>query len=173
MRNLSILLACALGACATSSPDPASSPPPAERAPPPPAAPPPAAGDVVGPPQVAWKEMTKEQKGKFMKSVVVPKMKPLFTSFDAEFFPKVDCATCHGKDAKARGFKMPNPELYVLPGTPAEFAEVAQKKPKWVKFMAETVKPQMAALLGLPEFDPKNAQPGTMGCHNCHTVKGH
>jgi hypothetical protein len=23
------------------------------------------------------------------------------------------------------------------------------------------------------EFDPQTPQPGTFGCHNCHTVQGH
>jgi hypothetical protein len=184
MRHLSLLFGAALAvACASNPPPepappapaepaPPAPPPPAEPAPPPPPAPAAGAQQVVGPPEVAWKDMTKEQKGRFMKAVVVPKMKPLFNSFDPEMFQKVDCATCHGTDAKSKGFKMPNPELFVLPGTPAEFAELAQKKPKWIKFMGEQVKPQMAALLGLKNFDPRAPDPAAFGCHNCHTTKG-
>jgi hypothetical protein len=144
---------------------------PAEGAAKPAAAKPAEGGAVVGPPAVAWKDMTKEQKGKFMKAVVVPKMKPAFQAFDADQFKKFDCRTCHGKDPKAKEFKMPNPDIYVLPGTPAGFGELMQKKPKWMKFMGEQVKPQMAALLGLPNFDPKKPEPGAFGCMACHTTK--
>src|SRR5436190_19288672 len=56
------------------------------------------AAGVVGPPQVAWKDMTKEQKGKFMKAAVLPKMKANFQAYDAETYKKFDCRTCHGKD---------------------------------------------------------------------------
>jgi hypothetical protein len=128
-------------------------------------------GPVVGPPAVAWKDMTKEQKGKFMKAAVMPKMKAAFQAFDPDLFAKFTCGTCHGKDPKARAFKMPSPDLFVLPGTPAEFAPLMAKKPKWVKFMGETVKPQMAALLGLPSFDPKKPDPTAFGCFACHTKK--
>ena len=44
-------------------------------------------------------------------------------------------------------------------------------KPKMVKFMGEIVKPQMAALLGVPEFDPKKPEAGGFGCMSCHTMK--
>ena len=77
------------------------------QTPPPPAADPaakPAAGGtkVVGPPEVAWKDMTTEQKGKFMKEVVTPKMKVAFQAFDADEFKKFGCPTCHGDKAKRR-----------------------------------------------------------------------
>jgi hypothetical protein len=129
---------------------------------------------VVGPPAVAWKDMTKQQKGKFMKMVVTPKMKVAFQAFDGDEFKKFDCGTCHGKDAKAKEFKMPNPGMFVLPSTPEGFGELMKKKPKWMEFMGKTVKPQMAALLGIKEFDPKNPkEPDTFACHACHTMKAH
>ncbi len=43
--------------------------------------------------------------------------------------------------------------------------------PEMVKFMAEVVKPRMAALLGLPEFDPNKPEAGGFGCAGCHTIK--
>ena len=129
------------------------------------------AAKVVGPPDVAWKEMTPEQKGKYMKEVVTPKMKPVFQAFDADEFKKFGCPVCHGDKAKARKFKMPNPDLPSCPGNQAGFAPLMEKKPKMMKFMAETVKPQMAQLLGLPEFDPKKPEAGGSACGNCHTFK--
>jgi hypothetical protein len=147
---------------------------PAAKAPVPaadPAKAPAAPAKPAGPPEVAWKDMTKQQKGKFMKEVVVPKLKPVFTAFDSTEFKKFDCATCHGKDAKAHEFKMPSSDVFPLPATKEGFAELMQKKPRFMKFMAETVKPQMAALLGLPELNPQKPEAGGFGCQACHTTK--
>src|SRR5262245_60970202 len=97
---------------------------------------------VPGPPDIAWKDMKPEQRGKFMKEVVVPKMRDAFQQFDAKEFKKFGCPTCHGKDPKARKFKMPNPDIYVLPANKAGFDAIKEKKAKELKFMGEVVKPQ-------------------------------
>jgi hypothetical protein len=128
---------------------------------------------VVGPPEVAWKDMTGEQRGRWMKVMVTPKMKTIFQEFDSKTFAKFDCTSCHGKDPRARKFKMPNADITPLPPTPAAFQAMMQKKPtwpKWTKFMGEKVEPQMAALLGMPAFDPKKPDPNAFGCRGCHTV---
>ncbi len=129
------------------------------------------ADTVVGPDTVAWKDMTTEQKGKWMKVAVMPKMKELFQAFDAKEFEKFNCATCHGEKAKTGDFKMPNDKLPVLPTKADEFGALMKKKPNDMKFMMEKVKPEMAKLLGLKELDMKNPQPNTLGCSNCHTMK--
>ncbi len=134
------------------------------------AAAPAAPGKTAGPPR-PWKDMTGEERGKYMKEVVTPQMKVAFQKFDADEFEKFGCDTCHGSKAKARKFKMPAPELYALPATPEGFGKLMEKKPKMMKFMAEVVKPQMAAMLGLPEFDPKKPEAGGFGCTGCHTMK--
>jgi cytochrome c553 len=129
---------------------------------------------VVGPPETAWKDMNDEQRATYMKKVVVPKMRPVFQEFDADEFKKFGCGTCHGKDAKARKFKMPNPEIHALPPTPAAFQAALKSKPtwpKWTKFMGEKVAPQMAGLLGKPHFDPKKPDPNAFGCAGCHTIE--
>lgn len=128
------------------------------------------AAKVAGPPK-PWKDMKGPERGKYMKDVVVPQMRVAFQAFDAGEFEKFGCETCHGDKPKARKFKMPNPDIPALPATPAGFGPLMEKKPKMMKFMAETVKPQMAALLGLPEFDPKKPEAGGFGCTGCHTVK--
>jgi hypothetical protein len=151
---------------------------PGDKAPAAPATPPAAAGaaageKVVGPPEVAWKDMTGAQKGKYMKVVVTPKMKAVFQAFDGKEFAKFGCDTCHGKDPKAKKFKMPNAEIHALPGSREAFEVVMKEKPSWPKmaeFMSQKVEPQMATLLGLPEFDPKKPEAGGFGCMNCHTV---
>jgi hypothetical protein len=134
------------------------------------------AAKVVGPPEVAWKDLTKEQKMKFMKAVVTPKMKVTFQKFDPKQFEKFNCGTCHGKDAKDREFKMPNPkaDIHALPDNPEEFKALMAKKPtwpKWTKFMHEEVTTQLAGLLNVAMFDPKKPDPTAFGCKNCHTLK--
>lgn len=124
----------------------------------------------AGPPH-PWKDMTSEQKGKYMKEVVVPQMKAAFQKHDGDEYKKFGCGTCHGKDAKAKKFKMPNPDLPQLPANAAGFNELREKKPKMMAFMGEAVKPQMAALLGMPQFDPKKPEAGGFGCTSCHVKK--
>jgi hypothetical protein len=130
---------------------------------------------AAAPPAVAWKDMNAKQKGKFMKTVVVPKMKPLFQEFDAKEFKKFSCETCHGKDPQSREFKMPGPDVPALPGTPAAFEAKMKKEadwPKMVDFMSKKVKPVMAQTLGLPEFDHTKPEAGGFGCQNCHRIEG-
>jgi len=115
--------------------------------------------------------MTKEQRGKYMAGVVLPKMREVFRTFNGEKYPAIGCGTCHGKEARARGFEMPNPEIMPLPATQEEWGKVMQEKPDVLKFMGETVKPEMAKLLGVPEYAPQNPQPGALGCTACHTSK--
>ena len=45
-----------------------------------------AEGKTVGPPEVAWKDMTFNQKSAYMKAAVEPTMKPIFQAFDAKVF---------------------------------------------------------------------------------------
>jgi hypothetical protein len=171
MRHISILFSTAtlllpLLSSASAAPDAAATAPPAGTA---------AAGSekVVGPPEVAWKDLTKDQRMRFMKAVVNPKMKVVFQAFDADEFKKFGCATCHGQEAKARKFKMPNPDIHPLPSTPAAFQAMMKKEPKWpkwVKFMSEQVEPQMATLLNVPTFNPKKPEAGGFSCEACHTL---
>ncbi len=125
---------------------------------------------VVGPPQVAWKDMTKKQKQTYMKKVVIPTMQPLFAAYDKDEFSTITCLTCHGDGATDSTFKMPNPEIMPLPATPEGFQALMAEKPKAVEFMAKQVKPAMAKLLGEPEFDPAHPEAGGFGCMECHTA---
>ena len=159
---LSFALASGNGGAAPDAAAPASAP--AAAAPP--------ASKVAGF-DVTWKEMTPEQKAEHMKSTVLPKMKETFQAFDAAKFKEFKCTACHGKDAKAKKFKMPNPDILHIPGSPDAFAALLKEKPKlqpWAKFMNEQVKPQMAGLLGMHPFDPKKREAGGFGCGGCHVV---
>ena len=100
-----------------------------------------AQGKTVGPPQVAWKDMTYDQKRAYMKAAVVPAMKPVFQAFDAKKFKTVICVTCHGEDGAERKFKMPSNDIKPLPNTPEAFQAKMKTEPDWpkfTKFMAET-----------------------------------
>jgi hypothetical protein len=130
---------------------------------------------TVGPPEVAWKDMSYKQKRAYMKAAVMPKMKPVFQGFDADKFKDFTCATCHGKDGADRKFKMPSNDIHPLPNTAAAFEAKMKTEPtwpKWTKFMSGDVEPAMGKLLDLPVFDPKKPVEGAFGCAACHKLEG-
>jgi mono/diheme cytochrome c family protein len=128
---------------------------------------------LVTPAEVPWKDMTGEQKGRYMARVVMPKMKETFQAYDPKEFSKFTCGTCHGKNPKEKGFKMPSPDLPALPASEHEFmATVMKEQPQMVKFMGEKVTPQMAQLLGVEPFNHADPKPNAFSCNACHTLKG-
>jgi hypothetical protein len=163
---LALALAAGLAGCGGSQPTPAASAPA-------PAAAPADVGPVVGPPDVAWKDMTKEQRGRYMAKVVVPAMAPLFKEHDPARFADFGCATCHGKGVDDHSFTMPNPDILALPGPddPASFKPIYEQQPKMVEFMGGKVMPEMAKLLGRPPFDYQRPAPEQFGCLGCHTKR--
>jgi len=134
----------------------------------------PASGKTVGPPEIAWKDMTFAQKKAYMKVAVTPTMKPIFQGFDAKEFKNFNCATCHGQDGADRKFKMPSNDIHPLPNTPEAFQAKLKAEPtwpKWTEFMAQKVEPAMGKLLDVPVFDPKKPVKGTFSCGNCHKLE--
>jgi len=130
---------------------------------------------VVGPPQVAWKDLTYQQKRAYMKGTVLPTMRPIFQAFDAKKFKTVDCQTCHGEDGATRKYKMPSNGIHPLPGTKEAFEAKLKAEPtwpKWTEFMSQKVEPTMGKLLGVPVFDPNKPAAGTFSCANCHKTEG-
>jgi len=134
----------------------------------------PAQGKAVGPPQVAWKDMTFDQKKAYMKEAVTPTMKPIFQAFDKKKFKTVNCQTCHGEDGADRKFKMPSNDIHPLPNTKEGFEAKLKTEPtwpKWTEFMAQKVEPAMGKLLDIPVFDPKKPVEGAFGCNRCHKLE--
>ena len=130
---------------------------------------------VVGPPEVAWKDMKYVQRREYMKTAVMPKMKPIFQNFDGKTFADFTCETCHGADAGKRKYKMPSPDIKPLPNTPEAFQAKLKSEPtwpKWTKFMGGEVEPTMAALLGLPAFNPEKPDKNAFSCAGCHRLEG-
>jgi len=133
-----------------------------------------AEGKTVGPPAVAWKDMTFEQKRTYMKAAVVPTMKPIFQAFDAKKFKTVNCQTCHGADGADRKFKMPSNDIHPLPNTKEGFEAKLKAEPtwpKWTEFMAQKVEPAMGKLLNVPVFNPQKPVEGTFNCGKCHKLE--
>jgi mono/diheme cytochrome c family protein len=133
-----------------------------------------ASAKAVGPPEVAWKDMTVPQKKAYMKVAVMPTMKPIFQTFDGKKFKTFTCATCHGADGADRKFKMPSNGIHPLPNTPAAFQAKMKEEPtwpKWTEFMSQKVEPAMGKLLDVPVFDPKKPVKGAFGCANCHKLE--
>jgi hypothetical protein len=133
-------------------------------------------GDAASPgdaPAVAtagarFEDMNHRERIDLMKTVVVPKMKPIFQGLDAEHFAQFTCATCHGAGAERGEFDMPNADLPPLPAKGA-FQELEQEKPDVIKVMKEQVVPEMASALGMQPFDPSTGE--GFGCYDCHTSK--
>ena len=112
--------------------------------------------------------MNKDQRLEYMKSVVAPRMKQVFVNFSPDRFGKMNCVTCHGDSATEGTFKMPNPKLPKLPNSPDGFKKLAAERPAVMEFMKNEVKPKMAALLGMPEYNPETKS--GFGCMECHTM---
>jgi hypothetical protein len=130
---------------------------------------------LVGPPEVAWKDLSAKQKRVYMKEAVTPKMKEIFQAFDGDKFKKFNCETCHGADGADRKYKMPSNDIHPLPSTPEAFQAMMKKEatwPKFTKFMAEQVEPAMGKLLDVPVFDPKKPVEGAFSCNKCHKLEG-
>jgi hypothetical protein len=157
-RLLAGLLAVAAAACAETTP----------------AAPPAASASVAptarpaGRPELGWAEMGEQDRIDYMKSVVLPRMKQAFVNFSPDRFSKMNCMTCHGDSAADGSFRMPNPRLPKLPATPDGFKKLAADRPAVMEFMKNEVKPKMAALLGMPEYNPETRN--GFGCNACHTT---
>ena len=130
--------------------------------------PPPAAAGAATAGEVAWADMNKEQRIDYMKSVVAPRMRQVFTQFNPDRYAKMSCLTCHGDSATDGSFRMPNPKLPRLPNSPGGFKRLAADRPAVMEFMQNEVKPKMAAMLGKPEYNPETKS--GFGCTSCHTM---
>lgn len=123
-------------------------------------------GSVVATSDFDFDKLSHDEQVKFMKTKVMPVMKPAFQKFDPKEYRSFTCKTCHGKDPKKVKYKMPNPEL---PALDFEAIKAGKVEPTALEFMSKTVKPEMARLLDLPEMS-ETVHDG-FGCLACHTMK--
>jgi hypothetical protein len=128
------------------------------------------AGTLPG--QKSWRDMSHDERLALMKAAVLPQMKRSFQHFDPKHFADFTCATCHGGGPHGAGaggkFEMPNPELPQFSKDKGGFSAAARKHPAMMQFMVHGVAPEMAAILGLPQWDSQN--PSGFGCGNCHVM---
>jgi hypothetical protein len=113
---------------------------------------------------INWDKMDHDARKAYMKQVVFPAMKTEFAKFDPKKFGNMKCTTCHGDGALDDSYKMPNPKIFKLPSTKEGWAKADTN---FMKFMMKTVKPKMAGLLGMKQYDMKTKT--GFGCGNCHT----
>ena len=111
-------------------------------------------------------KLSHEDQMKFMRTKMVPAMKPIFQDFDKEKYANFGCKTCHGKDPQKTKYKMPNPEL---PALDFKLLEQGKQKPKVAEWMSKTVKPKVAEILERPQMSKEH--PDGFGCLECHTEK--
>lgn len=122
-----------------------------------------APAQVVLPEGVPFDKLDQDQRVELMKQKVVPAMKPVFQNHDPKKFAEFGCTTCHGEQAKQGHFDMPNPDLPKL-----NFKDMSKFKKEDIEWMSTQVKPEMAKILGLPEYTAET--PTGFGCMQCHTA---
>ena len=109
----------------------------------------------------SWDDLNGDEKRKVMVDKVMPAMKPLFQAYNAQAYAKFGCKTCHGANAAAAEFKMPNGikplDPTNMPSSTSADPQIAQA----AKFMAEQVVPKMSEILGTP-----------VTCFSCHGTVG-
>lgn len=128
---------------------------------------PPMPEGITGP-ATPWDQMSGEERGRYMAEHVIPAMRPLFAAYDPAR-PELSCGGCHGPDARARHFEMPNPSLVRLPAPTdsAGWAALQSSQPRAMAFMGSRVEHVMAQLVGEQPYDPATQQ--GFGCFECHT----
>lgn len=126
-----------------------------------------AAADASAAPQVAWADMTPQQKGEFMQQRVMPVMREMFQAHDAHRFEHFTCATCHGANAREVNFHMPNG---IAPLDPTQIPGMFASQDPMHVFMTQRVWPRMTELLGAQPYNPETHQGfGCLGCHGMRT----
>ena len=93
-----------------------------------------------------------------MRECVIPGMEQGFQDYDSDRYKELQCTTCHGEDPNSVGYAMP--ALF-----PLDWSQIDTEGAAY-QFMANTVVPDMAALLGVEPYDPKTQQ--GFGCSDCH-----
>lgn len=113
----------------------------------------------------------KAEKMARMKKMVMPAMRIAFKEHDEARFSRFNCKTCHGKSCDDETYTMPNPNLPRLDLAALQGGSVDPRTTAIALFMQKTVTPEVARMLGLAVFDPKNPGAGGFGCLNCHVKK--
>lgn len=101
-----------------------------------------------------------------MTFAVLPNMGRAWQAFEKTPFAELTCTRCHGADAEAASYKMPN---RLPPLDPARLPSRDAKDPKearMARFMFDEVVPQMTELLDAEPYDAKTGR--GFFCFDCH-----
>ena len=120
----------------------------------------------INAPPTPWHDMSDEARVDWMVGQVLPIAAQDFSTYDADRYSSVTCATCHGSNADAVHYHLPSPQLPVLPAPGSPDWERMSHTPVFT-FMHEVVTPTMAAQLGEEPYNP--ATNSGFGCFECHT----
>ncbi len=127
--------------------------------------------DEVPSPPVAWEEMSMEDRGTWMGTEVLPRMRVIFQEHDSERYASFGCPTCHGPNPRERNFEMPSPALPALYPTGApEQQQMVREHPEMVRLMFRHVVPTMQTLLGAQPYNAETQQ--GFSCYACHPHAG-
>ncbi len=118
-------------------------------------------------PAVAWATMNHEQKMEYMEHTVMPEMTRMFQEFDGHRFERFTCATCHGANARAVNFHMPNG---IAPLDPSRIPAMFASQDRMNVFMTQRLWPRMTEMLGAQRYNPETHQ--GFGCLGCHGMRG-
>lgn len=119
------------------------------------------------PPPAPWDQLDHDARRTHMVQHVLPAATDLFASWSAERYADFSCETCHGSDASARSYTMPNPTLITLypTGTIGQQRVLAEHT-EACTFMFSRLVPAMQTMLAAPDFDPATHEGFT--CFSCH-----
>ena len=97
-----------------------------------------------------WTKLSFEERHSVMTFKVLPNMARTWRDFKHTEDPEMTCRTCHGQDAEAVSYRMPNPSLAKIdPAHPPVNATA--------EFMKTKMVPEVSELVG-----------ADVGCNTCH-----
>jgi hypothetical protein len=118
----------------------------------------------------SWPTMSWEDRHNLMTFAVLPNMARAWQEHDGTADPTTTCRTCHGANAEAVDYRMPNG---LSPLDPAHMPSPTSRDPREAraaKFMIEIVVPKMTDLLDAEPYDRATGR--GFSCFNCHPKGG-
>jgi hypothetical protein len=97
-----------------------------------------------------WTKLSFEEKHSVMTFKVLPNMARTWRDFKHTEDPEMTCRTCHGQDAEAVSYRMPNPSLAKIDPAHPPASDIAT-------FMKTKMVPETSELVG-----------ADVGCNTCH-----
>jgi hypothetical protein len=118
----------------------------------------------------SWPTLSWEGRHDLMTLAVLPNMSRAWQEHDGAADPTMTCRTCHGANAEAVDYRMPNGlpplDLAHLPSATSRDPREA----RMAKFMFDVVVPKMTDLLDATPYDPATRR--GFYCFDCHPKGG-